>query len=204
MSTTTPAARRPRADALRNREKVLAAAAEVFAEQGTDASLEEVARRAGVGVGTLYRHFPTRAALVEHVYRDGVARLAAQARELVETRPVEEALTAWVLAFADYAGRKRDNAAALRAALGDDSAAVFADSRAQLTEAADMHDQVRAKLHKALGYVAEKGGDGKAALEHLCRALELDSRAGVKQDIARLEKAGIAAGATVNTAADRT
>lgn len=138
MSTTTPAARRPRADALRNREKVLTAAAEVFAEQGTDAALEEVARRAGVGIGTLYRHFPTRAALVEHVYRDGVTRLAEQARELVATLPAEEALEAWVLAFADYAGRKRDNAAALRAALGEDSAAVFAESRAQMTEAANL------------------------------------------------------------------
>ena len=64
---------------------------------------------------------------------------------------------------------------------------------AQLTGSADMHDQVRAKLHKALGYVAEQGGDGKAALEHLRRALELDSRAGVKQDIARIEKASNAA-----------
>ena len=89
--------------------------------QGTDASLEEVARRAGVGVGTLYRHFPTRAALVEHVYRDGVERLAAQARDAVERLPAQEALEEWVLSFADYAGRKRDNAAALRAALGDDS-----------------------------------------------------------------------------------
>jgi len=69
------------------------------------------------------------------------------------------------------------------------------DEVAQLTASADMHDQVRAKLHKALGYVAEQGGDGKTALEHLCRALELDSRAGVKQDIARIEKAGNAAGA---------
>ncbi len=68
------------------------------------------------------------------------------------------------------------------------------DEIAQLTGSADMHDQVRAKLHKALGYVAEQTGDGKAALEHLRRALELDSRAGVKQDIARLEKAGIADG----------
>ena len=77
------------------------------------------------------------------------------------------------------------------------------DEIAQLTASADMHDQVRAKLHKALGYIAEQGGDGKAALEHLCRALELDPRAGVKQDIARLEKAGNATGA-VNTAAGRT
>jgi AcrR family transcriptional regulator len=135
---TTPAARRPRADALRNREKVLAAAAEVFAEQGTDAALEEVARRAGVGIGTLYRHFPTRAALVEHVYRDGVARLAAQARELLDTRPIEDAVNEWVLAFADYAGRKRDTAAALRAALGDDSALVFSESRVVLTDAANL------------------------------------------------------------------
>lgn len=138
MSTTTPAVRRPRADAVRNREKVIAAAAEVFAEQGTDAALEEIARRAEVGIGTLYRHFPTRAALVEQVYRDGVSRLAAQARELVATLPADEALTAWVLAFAEYAGRKRDNAAALRAALGEDSTAVFAESRAQLTEAANL------------------------------------------------------------------
>jgi hypothetical protein len=65
---------------------------------------------------------------------------------------------------------------------------------AQLTASADMHDQVRAKLHKALGYLAEKSGDGMAALDHLCRALVLDSRAGVKQDIARLEKAGFASG----------
>ncbi|CAN7193531.1 phage terminase small subunit [Trinickia sp. LjRoot230] len=64
----------------------------------------------------------------------------------------------------------------------------------QLTESADMHDQVRAKLHKALGYAAERDGDGAGALEHLCRALELDSRAGVKQDIARLEKAVNATG----------
>jgi hypothetical protein len=64
------------------------------------------------------------------------------------------------------------------------------DEVAQLTAQADMHDQVRAKLHKVIGYAAERAGDGTAALEHLCRALALDSRAGVKQDIARLEKAG--------------
>ncbi|SDE41412.1 phage terminase small subunit [Paraburkholderia lycopersici] len=65
---------------------------------------------------------------------------------------------------------------------------------AQLTASADMHDQVRAKLHKAAGYAAEIAGDNTAAFEHLCRALALDSRAGVKQDIARLEKARDAAG----------
>ena len=75
---------------------------------------------------------------------------------------------------------------------------------AQLTAPADMHDQVRAKLHKGLGYAAEQGDNSTAALEHLRRALELDSRAGVKQDIARLEKAANAAGAAVDTAAGRT
>ena len=74
------------------------------------------------------------------------------------------------------------------------------DEIAKLTESADMHDQVRAKLHKAIGYTAERDGNTTAALEHLRRALELDARAGVKQDIARLEKAGNAAG----TAAGRT
>lgn len=75
---------------------------------------------------------------------------------------------------------------------------------AQLTAPADMHDQVRAKLHKGLGYAAEQCGNGTAALEHLRRALELDSRAGVKQDIARLEKAANAADTAVDTAAGRT
>ncbi len=75
---------------------------------------------------------------------------------------------------------------------------------AQLTASHDMHDQVRAKLHKAIGYTAERDGDMPAALEHLRRALELDERAGVKQDIARLEKARDATGATGNPAAGRT
>lgn len=88
-------------------------------------------------------------------------------------------------------------------ALVDMSGAQLAEV-AQLTASADMHDQVRAKLHKALGYVAEQSSDSAAALEHLRRALELDSRAGVKQDIVRLEKAANAAGVVVDTAAGRT
>jgi hypothetical protein len=75
---------------------------------------------------------------------------------------------------------------------------------AQLTASHDMHDQVRAKLHKAIGYTAERAGDIPAALEHLRRALALDERAGVKQDIARLQKTGNAASAAVSTAAGRT
>lgn len=135
---TAPAQpRRLRADAARNRESILAAATDLFAEAGTDASLEEVARRAGVGIGTLYRHFPTRAALIEQVYREGVTRLCATAGDLLERLPVEQAIEEWVLSFAEYAGRKRDTAAALRSALGDDSENVFSDTRAELTATAD-------------------------------------------------------------------
>jgi len=129
--------RRLRADAARNRERVLAAATDVFSESGTDASLEEVARRAGVGIGTLYRHFPTRAVLIEQVYREGVTRLCAAVPELLGRLSVEQAIEAWVLSFAEYAGRKRDTAAALRSALGDDSESVFSDTRTQLRAAAD-------------------------------------------------------------------
>lgn len=129
--------RRLRADAARNRERVLTAATDVFGESGTDASLEEVARRAGVGIGTLYRHFPTRAALIEQVYREGVTRLCASVPDLLGRLPVEQAIEEWVLSFAEYAGRKRDTAAALRSALGDDSESVFSDTRTQLRAAAD-------------------------------------------------------------------
>ena len=76
-------ARRPRADALRNRARIVETARDVFAARGADASLEEIARAAGVGIGTLYRHFPTREALVEAVFRDGVEQLQALADELL-------------------------------------------------------------------------------------------------------------------------
>src|SRR4249920_3641571 len=90
-------ARKPRADAVRNRERVLEAAAEVFSAGGPDASLEAVARRAGVGIGTLYRHFPTREALFEAVYRREVQQLGELAEQLKgEAAPVD-ALRRWLL-----------------------------------------------------------------------------------------------------------
>src|SRR3954454_23845757 len=101
-STTQPAtglARRPkRADARRNYEKLLAAAAEAFTERGTDASLEDIARRAGVGIGTLYRPFPTRQALLEAVYIDEVEEISAKAGELGHLEPWE-ALVTWLRQF---------------------------------------------------------------------------------------------------------
>jgi AcrR family transcriptional regulator len=92
----TTAPRRERADARRNRERVVAAAEAVFAEQGPDASLEEIARRAEVGIGTLYRHFPTRQALLEAVFRDSVVALCDQADALIGDATPYDALRTWL------------------------------------------------------------------------------------------------------------
>ncbi|WP_106398103.1 TetR/AcrR family transcriptional regulator [Actinocorallia populi] len=92
-----------RADARRNRERLLAAARETFAEEGPDASLNEIARRAGVGPGTLYRHFPTRQALQAAVLADRIDRLRAQADGLSTTSSPDEALATWLRAFLAHA-----------------------------------------------------------------------------------------------------
>ena len=123
-----------RADARRNREKLLAAAVEAFAEHGTNASLEDVARRAGVGIGTLYRHFPTRAALVESAYRNEVDLLCRAADELLERHPPDEALARWMDRFVGYAVAKRGMKSALQelAAAGADP---FAGVQGRMLEA---------------------------------------------------------------------
>ena len=123
-----------RKDAQRNREKLLAAAVELFAERGTDGSLEEVAKRAGVGIGTLYRHFPTRDALVEAAYRNEVAQLRAAADELLAELPPDRALEAWVRRFVEYGTAKRGMRDALQSIAGAGSD-LFADTRGQVTEA---------------------------------------------------------------------
>ena len=106
--TEIVASRRPhRKDAARNYDALLAAAREAFAEHGSEASLEDIARRAGVGIGTLYRNFPTRDALVEAVYLDEVAGVASLADELDDDLSPFDALAAWLRRFADYASRKR-------------------------------------------------------------------------------------------------
>jgi AcrR family transcriptional regulator len=99
--------RKPRADAERNRQRLLEAAKASFAKSGAATSLEEVARTAGVGIGTLYRHFPTRDALVEHVYRDALERLAGDAERLTKEQPPLEALRQWLLLFVDYIATKK-------------------------------------------------------------------------------------------------
>lgn len=115
-----------RADAARNREKLLSAAAEEFAERGSAASLEAVARRAGVGIGTLYRHFPTREDLVAAAYEAEVDDLRTAADELLAAHPPDEALARWLDRFVDYSATKRGMAEVLNAdarAVGTDKIA---------------------------------------------------------------------------------
>jgi AcrR family transcriptional regulator len=105
--------RRPRADALLNRERLLSAAKVAFAEVGADVSLEEIARRANVGVATAYRNFPTRDAIIEAVYRAEVEHLANAAPQLLAAMPAAEALHKWMHLSVDYVATKRGLASAL-------------------------------------------------------------------------------------------
>ena len=114
-------ARKPRADALRNRERILEVAKEAFTQQGANASLDEIAKQAGVGAGTLYRHFPTRDVLIEGVYRNEVEKLAAAAPRFAETMSPLEALRAWMLLLVDYIAAKHIIASALNSVVGGPS-----------------------------------------------------------------------------------
>ena len=101
-----PPARKPRADAKRNRERLLEVAKKVFTRDGAAASLDDIARRSGIGNATLYRHFPTRDALIEAVYRSEVEKLAAAEELFAATLPPLEALRAWMLLFIDHVASK--------------------------------------------------------------------------------------------------
>jgi AcrR family transcriptional regulator len=116
-----PAPRKPRADAQRNRERILEVAKDAFTRSGADISLDDVAKQAGIGAGTLYRHFPTRAALLEAVYRTEVEKLAAAERRFAETMPPVQALQAWMLLFVDYIAAKHIIAPALNTMVGGPS-----------------------------------------------------------------------------------
>ena len=125
--------KRPRADAERNRARLLDAAKAAFAS-GQTPTLEQIARAAGVGIGTLYRHFPTREALVEALYRKELADLCGAADELLESRAPERALRAWMDVFANYVAAKREMADALRAVFAAGSVTV-SQAREELTVA---------------------------------------------------------------------
>jgi len=132
--SSRPVERKPRADAQRNRQRLLEIAKEAFTRSGANISLDEIAKQAGVGAGTLYRHFPTRDALLEAVYRTEVEKLAAAERELSKTMPPIEALRAWMLLFVDYIAAKKLIAPALNTLVGGPSK-VFEATREQVAGA---------------------------------------------------------------------
>ena len=135
MKSKAPATpRKPRADSTRNRQRLVDAAKAGFAEVGLQVSLEDVARRAGVGIGTLYRHFPTRDDMVEAVYRREVEQLAEAVPTLVETLPAGEALHRWMHLFVDYIATKRLIAPSL-AAVANRAPTLYASSSELISQA---------------------------------------------------------------------
>lgn len=130
------AQRKPRSDAQRNRERILETAKEAFTRHGADASLDDIARQAGVGAGTLYRHFPTRDALIEAVYRSEVEKLAASAGSFAARLPPVEALRTWLLLFVDYIAAKHIIAPALNS-VGGGPTRLYEDSRTLIQAAMD-------------------------------------------------------------------
>ena len=124
-----------RADALRNREKLLTAAIELFAASGTDVSLDAVAKHAGVGIGTLYRNFATRDELVEAAYRNEVEQLCAAASELLAGHPADVALAEWMDRFVAYSTTKKGMKGALQSAVAASGSDLFAHTRASIVAA---------------------------------------------------------------------
>ena len=133
-SAKTPA-RKPRADAQRNRERILDVAKQVFTRRGAEASMDEIARRAKIGPGTLYRHFPTRDDLLAAVYITEVEKLAEAQRKFSAELPPIGALRAWLLVFIDYIAAKKIIAPALNAMAGGPSR-VFQQTNRVMEEAA--------------------------------------------------------------------
>ncbi len=155
------AQRKPRADAQRNRQRILEVAKEAFTRSGANARLDDIAKEAGVGPGTLYRHFPTRAQLLQAVYQSELEKLAAAERKFAQAMPPIEALRSWLLLFVDAIAAKQLIAPALNTLLSDHKK-MFAASYAQV------HEAIRALVERAI-----KSGDVRGDLDptDLLRAL---------------------------------
>jgi AcrR family transcriptional regulator len=153
LSPDSAPLRKPRADAERNRQKLLEAARAAFAAHGAGVSLEEVARSAGVGIGTLYRHFPNRDDLLREVYHSEMVRLCQEAERLAATLPPLEALRAWLLLFVDHLDEK--------IALGEAVKASAADAKAEVT------DQLTTALHILVGKPVAEGKMADPGIEPL-------------------------------------
>jgi AcrR family transcriptional regulator len=167
----TPA-RKPRSDAQRNRERILEVAKDAFTRSGANTSLDDIAREAEVGPGTLYRHFPSREALLEAVYRSEMEKLAAAQEKFAQELPPVEALRAWLLLFVDYMAAKQIIAPALNALVGDPKK-LFEASYARIWDA------IRALVRRAV-----KSGDIRKDLDaiDLLRALIGVANVGTSSD----------------------
>jgi AcrR family transcriptional regulator len=170
-TTSDKTGRVQRADARRNHAQLLAAAGELYAERGIDVSLEDVARRAGVGIGTLYRHFPTRDALNEAVYRNEVEQLCDAVEPLLAANPPEVALRTWMHRFAGYVAKKRGMAAALKSALGADNE-LFTYSRTRIQNA--IGSLVTAAMADGSIRIDANPDDVLRALSGICMASDLN------------------------------
>ena len=135
-ASKSPAPRKPRTDAQRNRERILEVAKEAFTREGAEASLDDIARQAAIGPGTLYRHFPSRDALIEAVYQSEVEKIAAAGRKLAEQKPPLEALRAWMLLFVDHIAAKLIIAPALNSIVGGPGR-LYEGSRGQIQAVAE-------------------------------------------------------------------
>jgi AcrR family transcriptional regulator len=133
-AVTATGARPLRADAQRNRDRLLDAAVRAFSQEGPDVTLDAIAKDAGVGIGTLYRHFPTREALVEAAYRNELARLCDAVPDLLRALPPDQAMRMWMDRFVDYMTTKRGMADALRAVIAS-GGNPYAQSRGRLLAA---------------------------------------------------------------------
>ncbi|TCC18988.1 MULTISPECIES: TetR/AcrR family transcriptional regulator [Kribbella] len=159
-----------RADAQRNRDLVVAAAARAFTKCGLEATLEGIAKDAGVGIGTLYRHFPTRELLIEAAYRNELAAVCDASAELLEQLPPDQALRAWMDRFIDYMARKRGMADALRAVFASganpyaQSLELLMGAVQPLLDAGAAAGQIRSDI-SAKDLLASIGGVGGAAAD---------------------------------------
>jgi AcrR family transcriptional regulator len=133
-TTSEPAGRRVRADAQKNRQRLLEVAVRALSEQGADVAPAKIAKLAGVGVGTLYRHFPTREALIEAAYRSDLTRLCDTVPDLLAKHTAAQALRIWMGHCVDHAMTKHGMADALRVVLAS-GVNLYAESRSLLTEA---------------------------------------------------------------------
>jgi AcrR family transcriptional regulator len=173
-------ARALRADARRNVERLIETAREAFATQGPSAPLDDIAHAAGVGSGTLYRHFPNRVALMEAVYRANVERLCADGERLAATEPPAQALLAWLRGFVTVVSEKRGLAAALTEE--GRTSELFAQCHSMInTTGAQLLDRAKAagavrdevalgdvlKMAKAFALAAETSPEGPALAERL-------------------------------------